>query len=63
MSKSTSTTVHFCTYRNRETQGAWRQSKEYKSMRDLLNAMLPYLEKHPFTTVSYQTRVVYTMVP
>lgn len=59
MATTTSVTVYFCTYRNKETAGAWRQSKEYGTMSELLAAMLPYLEKHPFTTVSYQTRVAY----
>lgn len=56
------TTVFFCTYKSAETKSEWRKSKEYKSMRDMLGAMLPYLEKYPNAQVTYQTRNIYTAV-
>lgn len=45
---------YFCTYKNASTNGAWIKSREYDTIADLLNAMLPYLEQHPTTTVQYQ---------
>ena len=41
-------TVHFCTYRNKETQGQWHKSREYPTMEYMLRAMLKYLEKYPY---------------
>ena len=56
------TTAYFCTYCNRaDTKGEWRKSHEYSSMRELLSKMSPYLEKYPNTTVTYQTRTVYSV--
>ena len=54
-------TVHFCTYRNAETKGQWHKSREYPTVDFLLRAMTNYLAKFPNTTVSFQTRKVYTV--
>lgn len=55
-------TVFFCTYMNRaDTKGEWRKSREYPSMEYLLQKMTPYLVKFPKTTVTYQTRTVYSV--
>ena len=60
----TSTTAFFCTYCNRaDTKGEWRKSREYPSIEALLKAMASYLTKYPNTTVTYQTRNVYTLQP
>lgn len=56
---STHTIVHFCTYKNSTTKGWIKSKKEYSSMAALQQAMLPYLEKYPTTTVCYQTRTIY----
>lgn len=59
-----STTAFFCTYMNRaDTKGEWRKSREYSSVEALLKAMTPYLAKYPCTTVTFQTRNVYTLQP
>lgn len=46
---------YFCTYKNSETKGQWTKSREYETVEALFNAMMPYIEKHPRTTVQYQT--------
>ena len=59
-----STTAFFCTYMNRaDTKGEWRKSREYPSIEALLKVMTSYLTKYPNTTVTYQTRNVYTLQP
>jgi hypothetical protein len=45
---------YICTYKNGETKGQWIKSREYETVGELLNAMQPYLEKHPRTLVQYQ---------
>ena len=60
MAQTTSTQAYFCTYRNSETNREWRKSREYPTMAALLQAMTPYLEKHPWTSVNYQFRTVYS---
>lgn len=59
MEKATSKVVVFCTYKNKNTGGKIRKSREYNSMTELLAAMASYLDANPWTTVWYQTRVVY----
>lgn len=59
MEKATSKVVVFCTYKNKNTNGQWRKSREYENMTLLLAAMAQYLTGHPHTQVQYQTRVVY----
>lgn len=49
------TTKFFCTYKNAETKGQWVSSRKYPSIEALQSAMNPYLTKHPFTLVQYQT--------
>lgn len=51
-------TEFFCTYKNRTTNG-WRKSRSYNNIADLMDAMKDYMEKHPNTTVQYQTRTVW----
>ena len=58
MSNPTATTAYFCTYKNRETKG-WQKSREYSTMKEMMHAMLSYIEAHPVTTVQFQTRIVY----
>lgn len=58
MKQTTSKTVFFVTYRNKETQGMWRKSRQYNTVGDLMNAMQPYLEQHPRTTVQFQTDTI-----
>lgn len=58
MKQTTSKTVFFVTYRNKETQGMWRKSRQYNTMGDLMKAMQPYLEQHPRTTVQFQTDTI-----
>lgn len=48
--------THFCTYRS-SSKEAWVRSKDYKSVRDLMAAMLSYVEKHPTLEVTYQYSV------
>lgn len=48
-------TVYFCSYKNKQTNGAWRKSREYSSVEDLLKAMTAYLTENPRTTVQYNT--------
>jgi hypothetical protein len=57
----------FCTYRNAETRknaryaraNGYATSRQYNNMKQLLQAMAPYLEKHPWTEVRYQSTTVY----
>lgn len=57
----------FCTYRNAETRkdaryaaaNGFAKSREYATTKQLLQAMAPYLEKHPWTEVRYQSTTVY----
>jgi len=46
---------YFCTYKNSETKGQWIKSHEYETVKSLFDAMMPYIENHPITTVQYQT--------
>lgn len=57
--KPQSKTYFFCTYKNAETKGAIKKSREYESMQALLTAMTQYLSQHPWTTVWYQSRTVW----
>jgi hypothetical protein len=57
------TTKFFCTYKNAETKGQFVSSKKYPSTEALLQAMTPYLAKHPFTLVQYQTENSFTSQP
>ncbi len=62
MAQTKKQTAYFCTYMNSaDTRGEWRKSREYTSMQALLSKMLAYLEKYPRTTVTYQTRTVYSV--
>lgn len=56
-------TEFFCTYKNAETKGAWRKSREYPTIDALMGAMLPYLRKYPNTQVTFQTRNQFTSQP
>jgi len=60
---TTTTNVFYCTYRNRDTNGQWRRSREYKSVADLMAAMTQYLTKFPSTTVTFQFRTIYQGQP
>lgn len=53
------TTVYFCTYSNKKTNGMWCKSREYNTLEALLSAMKDYLEKNPGTTVTFQQRQDY----
>jgi hypothetical protein len=50
--------VYFCTVKNKETK-EWQKSHEYSTMSMLLEKLGSYLENHPNTQVSFQTRTVY----
>ena len=45
---------YFCTYKNGATNGQWVKSREYETVKQLFDAMQPYIEQHPTTTVQYQ---------
>ena len=53
---ATAVTAYFCTYKNAETKGMWRKSREYQSVNELLNAMSSYLTENPRTLVQYQSK-------
>ena len=48
--------THFCTYRT-SRKAAWVRSKNYDSVRSLMAAMLPFVEKNPAIEVTFQYSV------
>lgn len=46
-------TIHFCTYRVKNSD-PWVRSKDYESVPALMQAMTPYVTKHPTLQVTYQ---------
>lgn len=55
-------TIHFCTYRLKSSD-TWTRSKDYESVPALMQAMTPYVTKHPTLQVTYQYYVQHESKP